>query len=157
MSGLLTNLLGVFGLYVSKAKEIGLPGLIGFLIVAISLALYLGKLYWSGFIYPLVIAEHPEFIEVHGFGPGSEPQDNIIRNVYFTGALTFAIGHLILGIALLRAKCFPQTPVLLFLIGAFLVGLWPLLPNFVQHFSVIVSLIYAVGISWLGINLITED
>jgi len=155
--GLLTNMIGVFGLYVSKAKSIGLIGLIGFLIIVISLALYIGKLYWSGFIYPLVIAEHPEFIESHGFGPGSEPQDIIIRIIYFSGAISFAIGHLMLGVALLRAKCFSQTPVLFFLIGALLVGLWPLLPNLVQHFSVIVSLIYAIGICWLGIKLITES
>ena len=155
--GLLTNMIGVFGLYVSKAKSVGLIGLIGFLIIVISLALYIGKLYWSGFIYPLVIADHPEFIETHGFGPGSEPQDSIIRIIYYSGAISFAIGHFMLGVALLKARCFSQTPVLFFLIGALLVGLWPLLPSLVQHFSVIVSLIYAIGICWLGIKLITES
>lgn len=154
MLGLFSNFIGIFGAYLANAKQLGIVGLTGFLVIAISLALYIGKVYWSGFIYPLIIADHPEFITSHGFGPGSEPQDTIIRAVYFLGAIAFALGHLLLGLMFLRVKCFPTPAILCFLIGAVLVGLWPLLPALVQHLSIVVSLIYAIGVSWIGAVLI---
>jgi hypothetical protein len=38
-----------------------------------------------------------------------------------------------------------------------MVGVWPLLPNIVQMLSVLVSLVYAIGIVWLGILLIQSS
>lgn len=60
--GFATGLLGLVGLYAAAAKGAGAAGLVGFLLASVSLILYLGKLYWSGFIYPLVISQNPDFI-----------------------------------------------------------------------------------------------
>lgn len=151
IAGFSASLLGLFGLYAVVARKTGLAGLIGFLLAAISLILYLGKLYWSGFIYPLVIAEHPAFIEAFGFTPGAQPVDPLVRAVFYLGPLVFAAGYTLLGAAMLRAGLFPRVPVGLVIAGALLVGLWPLLPAAVQGFSVIVSLIFAVGMGWIGV------
>ena len=102
----------------------------------------------------MVLLEHPEFIETFGFGPGSEPKDLNLKIVFFSGAFLFVLGHLFLGSALLRAKIFKSTPVWFVIAGAVMVGVWPLLPNIVQMLSVLVSLVYAIGIVWLGILLI---
>ena len=60
---LLVNSIGLTGLYFSSSEKLGKLGLIGFLLTITSLSLYIGKLYWSGFIYPMVLLEHPQFIE----------------------------------------------------------------------------------------------
>lgn len=154
--GFSASLLGLFGLYAVVARETGVAGLLGFLLASVSLILYLGKLYWSGFIYPLVIAEHPAFIEAFGFHPGAQPTDPLVRVVFYLGPLVFAAGYMLLGGAMLRAGLFPRVPVGLVIVGALLVGLWPLLPAAVQGFSVIVSLIFAVGIGWIGYVLMRD-
>ncbi|KAB7615380.1 hypothetical protein F9L33_01020 [Amylibacter sp. SFDW26] len=154
MTSLLANSIGLTGLYFSCSEKLGKLGLAGFLITSFSLSLYIGKLYWSGFIYPMVALEHPEFIEAFGFGPGSDPKDVKLKTVFFSGAFSFVLGHLFLGGALLRAQIFKATPIWFVITGAILVGVWPLLPNIVQMLSVFVSLIYAIGIVWLGFLLI---
>ncbi len=154
ITSLLANSIGITGLYFSNSEKLGGLGLAGFLITVFSLSLYIGKLYWSGFIYPMVVQEHPEFIEAFGFGPGSEPKDFNLKIVFFSGAFSFVLGHLFLGGALLKAKVFKSTPVWFVIAGALMVGVWPLLPNIVQMLSALVSLVYAIGIVWLGVLLI---
>ena len=154
ISALFFNIIGLTGLYFSNARGLGKLGLVGFLISSFSLILYIGKLYWSGFIYPLVAAAHPEFIEQIGLGPGSEPKDPTIMIVYFAGALSFAIGHAIFGAALMKEKLFKPAPIWFLIAGAAMVGLWPLLPNVLQMLSAVVSAIYAIGVVWLGTLLI---
>ncbi len=148
--GFLMNFLGLVGLYSATAKNVGAFGFGGFLVACVSLVLYLGKLYWSGFIYPLVIAQHPEFISEYGFNPGSDPADPVVRMVFYLGPILFAVGYAVFGLALLKARTFPAMPVCLVVAGSLLLGVWPLLPAVIQHLSVFVSLVYTLGIAWLG-------
>lgn len=150
ISGFVASLLGLVGLYAVVAEGTGVGGLLGFLLAALSLILYLGKLYWSGFIYPLVISQHPSFIDEFGFAPGTQPSDPVVKAVFYLGPLLFGAGYTLLGWAVLKAGTFPPLPVGLVVVGALLVGLWPLLPAAIQHFSVAVSLLFAVGVAWLG-------
>jgi hypothetical protein len=150
MCGGFLNLLGLVGLYLASAARVGAAGLIGFLLAAASLVLYLGKLYWSGFIYPLVIAHDADFIRSNGFNPGADPVDPVVRIVFFLGPILFAIGYTVLGLSLSRVGAYPALALKTMVAGALLVGLWPLLPAAVQHLSVLVSLVYTAGTSWIG-------
>lgn len=155
MSGGLLNLLGLVGLYLRSAARLGLTGLIAFLLATISLVLYLGKLYWSGFLYPLVIAHDAGFIRDHGFNPGSDPVDPVMKMVFYLGPILFALGYALLGLGLLRLAAYPAAALWAMVMGALLVGLWPLLPAVVQHLSVVVSIVYTVGVAWIGYLLAT--
>ena len=150
MGGGVLNLFGLVGLYLVSATPIGLVGLVGFLLAAMSLVLYLGKLYWSAFIYPLVIARDADFIRTYGFNPGSDPVDPVVRIVFYLGPILFATGYALLGLSLLRVKAYPAPALGALVVGALLVGLWPLLPGVVQHLSAVVSLIYTAGVGWIG-------
>ncbi|MDA9009438.1 hypothetical protein N9K16_05715 [Alphaproteobacteria bacterium] len=152
--GLILNLIGLCWFFSMEHKHLGKLGLVGMAAIGIALSHYIGKLYWSGLLYPLVFQAHPEFIAEIGLGPGSEPKAFVIKAVYFSGALLFAIGYAALGIALLRAKRFPPIPVALLMAGAIAVGIWPLLPGLLQMLSPVVSAVYAVGVVWLGVVLI---
>jgi hypothetical protein len=150
MSGAVLNLLGLGGLYLVSAASLGGVGLFGFLLTVVSLVLYLGKLYWSAFIYPLVSARDADFIRSHGFTPGSDPADPVVRVVFYLGPILFALGYAVVGLGLLRARAYPAPALWTLVVGALLVGLWPLLPGAVQHFSIVVSLIYTVGAGSIG-------
>src|SRR5262245_52935535 len=102
MSGGFLNLLGVMGLYLASATRTKSTGLIGFLLSAAGLVLYLGKLYWSGFIYPLVVANDAELIRLYGLTPGSEPVEPVVKAVFYLGPVLFAVGYAALGFSLLR-------------------------------------------------------
>lgn len=155
MSGALLNLLGLVGLYLRWAGRLGLTGLLAFVLTTISLVLYLGKLYWSGFLYPLVIAHDADFIRDYGFNPGSEPVDPVVKVVFYLGPILFALGYALLGLGLLRLAAYPAAALWAMAVGALLVGLWPLLPAVVQHLSVVVSIVYTVGVAWIGYLLAT--
>ena len=90
MAGILMGLLGLAGLYGVTSSRVGILGFIGFLLATVSLVLYLGKLYWSAFIYPLVIERHPEFIRTFGFIPGSDPVDPVVKTVFYLVASPFS-------------------------------------------------------------------
>ena len=139
ISGGFLNLLGLVGVYLVSAALLGLIGLSGFLLAAVSLVLYIGKLYWSAFIYPLVMARDAEFIRSYGFTPGADPVEPIVRIVFYLGPILFASGHALLGFSLLRVKAYPPLALWALIAGALLVGLWPLMPGVVQSLSVVVS------------------
>ena len=152
--GLVLNLVGLSWLFAVVHEDLGKLGWTGFIFGALGLSLYIGKLYWSGLHYPFVLEASPDFVAKAGLGPGSEPQASAIKIVYNAGALLFSFGHLMFGIAMLKAADFPRKPVFMMMAGAFLVGIWPLLPGLLQMLSIVVSAIYATGLVWLGISMI---
>lgn len=154
--GLVLNLIGLAWAYGIYRADLGKLGLFGFIAVSVGLSHYIGKLYWSGFLYPLVLQSDPDFIFQAGLGPGSYPKIGIVKNVFNFGAIIFAVGFAAFGSALFKAKIFPTIPVTLLISGAIMVGLWPALPNVLQMLSPVVSAIYAIGLVWIGISLFRD-
>jgi hypothetical protein len=152
--GLVLNLIGLGWFYSIEHSHLGKLGLFGLAAANVGLSHYIGKLYWSGLLYPLVFQTHPDFIKDVGLGPGADPKASIIKSVYFLGAILFAVGYAAFGAALLRAKRYPMIPVLLLMSGAIMVGVWPSMPGLIQMLSPIVSAIYAIGVVWIGVLLI---
>ena len=154
--GLVLNLVGLSWVFASEHEDLGKLGLGGFVFAAFGLSMYIGKLYWSGLLYPFVLDASPDLVTRVGLGPGSAPKALLVKVVYNAGAILFSVGHLMLGIAMLRSLWFPRKPVYLLMIGAFMVGIWPMLPGILQMLSIFVSAIYAAGLVWLGISLIRK-
>lgn len=155
--GLVLNLTGLSWLFASEHEFLGKIGWVGFVFAALGLSMYIGKLYWSGLLYPIVLESSPDLITQVGLGPGSEPKAPLVKFIYSSGAILFSLGHLFLGVAMLRSKRFPAKPIGFLILGAVLVGIWPFLPGIVQMLSVVVSVIYAVGLVWLGVWLIKNN
>ena len=154
---LVLNLIGLSWVLSAEHEYLGTIGWVGFAMAGLGLSMYIGKLYWSGLIYPFVLSASPDLIFQVGLGPGSEPKASIVKFAYGSGAILFSLGHLILGVAMLRSKRFPTKPIGLLMSGAVLVGIWPFMPGIVQMLSVVVSVIYATGVVWLGFSLIRKN
>lgn len=155
-SGLVLNLIGLSWVFAAEHEHLEKFGWAGFGMAAIGLSMYIGKLYWSGLLYPFVLDANPDLVAQVGLGPGSQPIAATVKFAYNGGAILFALGHLMLGVAMLRSHRFPRKPIWLLMSGAVMVGIWPLLPGIVQMLSVIVSAIYAAGLVWLGTSLIRK-
>ncbi|WP_040305608.1 hypothetical protein [Ahrensia sp. R2A130] len=136
---LVLNLLGLAWILAAESEQLGVGGWVGFALSTLGLSMYIGKLYWSGLFYPLVLEASPDLISSVGLSPGSSPNALTIKSAFFAGAISFAVGHLILGITMLRSQRFQSKPVWWLMSGAFMVGIWPLMPDIVQMLSVGVS------------------
>jgi hypothetical protein len=122
--------LALVGLYVPNVKVLGFLGLIGFVVASIGVRLTMGSSFVFAFIKPIVGPLDPEFFE--------EPVVSMVRF-----ALTFVLGWVLLGVAMIRAGVYPRPATALLIVGT-LVLLLPLPLS---------GVIFAVVVAWLGYTL----
>jgi hypothetical protein len=131
VDALLSVLLAVLvGLYIPKVKALGVLGLVGFVVATIGVRLTMGSSFVFAFIKPIVGPLDPEFFE--------EPVVSMLRF-----ALTFVLGWVLLGVAMVRADVYPRAATTLLIVGA-LILLLPLPLS---------GIIFAVIVAWLGYTL----
>ncbi len=120
--------LGLFGLYAPQAKEVGILGLIGFVLASIGVQLVMGSSFAFAFDRPIVWPwESEEYWE--------EP----LVAVLVLG-LSFVLGCVLLGVAMLRARVYSQAAVALFIVGALILLTPPALSD----------VVFAGAVIWLG-------
>jgi hypothetical protein len=125
--------IGLVGLYAPRARILGVLGVVGFVLGTIGVRLTMGSSFVFAFIKPIVGPLYPEFFE--------EPVVSMLRI-----ALTFVLGWVLLGVAMVRTGAYPRAAAGLLIVGA-LVLLLPLPLS---------SVIFAVVLAWLGYALFTE-
>ena len=120
--------LGLVGLYAPYARAAGILGLIGLILASVGIELTMGSSFAFPFDRPTVWPwETEEYWE--------EPLAAIL-----VLGLSFVLGCVLLGIAMLRARVYPRAAVALFIVGA-LILLTPLALS---------DVIFAVALVWLG-------
>lgn len=120
--------LGLVGLYAPYARAAGILGLIGLILASVGIELTMGSSVAVPFDRPTVWPwETEEYWE--------EPLAAIL-----VLGLSFVLGCVLLGIAMLRARVYPRAAVALFIVGA-LILLTPLALS---------DVIFAVALVWLG-------
>ena len=124
--------IGVVALYAPRARTLGILGVLGFVTVTIGVRVAMGSSFVFAFIKPIVGPWDAEFFE--------EPVGSILRL-----GLTFVLGWVLLGVAMLRADAYPRAAVALLIVGA-LILLLPLPLS---------DLIFAGVVAWLGYALFT--
>jgi hypothetical protein len=126
--------LGLVGLYASRAKALGVLGAIGLFLATIGVQLSMGSSFVFAFIRAIVWPwETGEYFE--------EPFGSVA-----VLALSFALGCVLLGVAMLRGNSYPRVAVSLFIAGA-LVLILPLPLD---------DVIFGGTMAWLGYILLRE-
>ncbi len=126
--------LGLVGLYASRAKALGVLGAIGLFLATIGVQLSMGSSFVFAFIRAIVWPwETGEYFE--------EPFGSVA-----VLALSFALGCVLLGVAMLRGNSYPRVAVSLFIAGA-LVLIFPLPLD---------DVIFGGSMAWLGYILLRE-
>ena len=103
--------LGLVGLYVPRANVLGVLGAVGFFLAFIGLWLTTGNSFVDAFAKPAYLPDPEEPEEF--FGP-------LLRF-----ALSFVLGWVLVGVAMLRSRAYPRSDVALLIAGA-LILLLPL-------------------------------
>ena len=96
-------LFGLIGVYLRQSEELGMLGLVGFVLAFVGTALFAGvQLFGGAMIAPFIAAQAPTWLD-----PGS-PFAQVTRFALLSVFLPLLLGYLILGIATLRAHVFPH-------------------------------------------------
>lgn len=125
--------LGLVGLYARQAGSAGTLGLVGFVLAFIGVQLSMGSSFVDAFAKPVVWPwEDPEYFErtiaaLAIFAPG------------------FVLGWVLVGVATLRARVYPQASVMLLIAGT-LILLLPLPLG---------GVVFAAAVAWMGYVLFT--
>ena len=125
-------LLGLVGLYASQARAAGVLGLVGFLLAFLG-TVFVAGFDWAGaFLLPNVADEASRIAEATP--PG-----------FVVTFLLFAVGWLVFGLAMLRARIYPRVVALVLVAGA-LINLVPVAGT---------EFVFAGAIAWAGCLLFT--
>ena len=128
---------GLVGIYASRSEEMGTLGLVGFLIAFVGSALAVGAFWDVTFVPPALARDAPELL-------GTDPPPIILVANSASFAL-LALGWLLLGLTVLRARVYPRVVAVLLMVGAVL-AFFPL------PFSTVV---FGLAVAWMGSALLT--
>ena len=126
--------LGLVALYAFRAKAAGILGLIGLVLATFGVQLSMGSSFVFAFIRAIVWPwETTEYFE--------EPFGSVL-----VLGLSFVLGCILLGVAMLRSSFYPRVAAALFIVGA-LILLLPLPLD---------DVIFGGSMAWLGYTLLQE-
>lgn len=106
----------MLAIYVSQIEEMGVLGLVGFSLLLIGMAVYLGFQFDMAFVWPVLAEKAPKLIDFSG------PMFRHPRFAFmhFWMEPIHSIGTLLFGIALIKARVLPRIASILFIIGMIL-------------------------------------
>jgi hypothetical protein len=100
-------LTGITGMYLSHVRRNGVPGLIGYLVLATSYLLILCTTFMAAFVLPNVAGTDPAFVgDVIAIATGGTATGPVgaVALLWQIQNLTYLAGNLVFGIALFRAR-----------------------------------------------------
>ena len=136
----------MLAIYACQIEETGVLGLSGLALALIGLLAYLGFQFDMAFVWPVLAVRAPELID---FG-GPMFRDPRFAFVHVWMGPVHIVGMLLFGIALVRARVFPRTASLLFMVGAILSS-GVLFPPFVIR--AVGGVVGAPALVWMGLIL----
>jgi hypothetical protein len=151
------GLLGITGLYARQVEETGWQGLAGYLLLTIYYAVQMCISFIEPTILPLLTTIAPTFVESAlqlSSGTGVPTNLGGLTTVYSLASILYALGSLLFGIAMFRARILPRWAAALLAISGPLAGtMFTLLPyQLVQLTSIPIGF----AMVWLGYALFSE-
>lgn len=149
-------LLGITGLYARQVNKVGWLGLAGFLVLSLSWAVQTAFVFAEAFIMPPLARVAPTFVNDYlGLARGDANAASLgaLPALYTLVGISYMLGGLLFGIAMLRAGILPRWAAGLLAVASALTPLAALFPHNIQRFAAIPV---ALALAWLGYALWTE-
>ena len=105
--GLILLAIGLVGLYAQQLESAGRLGLVGFLVAFAGTVLFTGFFWANLFVAPALALGAPEFLDHGGRFPG-----------FRLSLVIYAVGWLVFGLAMLKARGYPRAPLIVLIVGA---------------------------------------
>jgi hypothetical protein len=115
--------IGLMGLYMPCAEKVGKLGLIGTLLSCLGVILYGCMQFDETFTWPILAVKAPALLETGGL-----MSDVAYLSIFLLMGLILALGFILFGIAIWRARVFPRWTVMFFTFGAVLFGIGMAIP-----------------------------
>lgn len=132
-------LVGLVGMYLHHSEAAGVLGLIGFLAALLGTSLVMGAFWSDLFVTPALAQEVPELLNAE------EPPALVDLGFTLSFSL-FALGWLLFGLSVLRARIYPRAAALLLIVGAALTFI-PLPAT---------GIVFSAAVIWLGFLTLTR-
>jgi hypothetical protein len=126
------SLVGIAGMYLRHAKQMGVLGLTAYLLLSTGYLLILGTSFVAGYVLPSLAATDPAYVDgVPAAAAGGTPSSDIgpLHPALLVEGFTYLAGGLLFGIALLRARVLARWAAVLLAVGAVLTVALPVLPD----------------------------
>lgn len=149
-------LLGITGLYARQVNQVGWLGLAGYLVLCLSWSVQTAFVFAESFIMPPLARVDPKFVnDFLGLarGDASAAILGALPSLYSMVGITYMLGGLLVGIAMLRAGILPRWAAGLLAVASALTPLAAMFPHNIQRFAAIPV---AFALAWLGYALLTE-
>jgi hypothetical protein len=141
--GNVLSILGLMGLYARHAQALGRGGLMGFILITIGNALFVGVLMIDSYVVPALAADIKTQPLLDEAGPlfGGP-----LGLVFMISGLIFSLGAILTGLTIMRTSVLPRWAGL-FLLGGPLLAFTPPLPHLA---GVVGGALMGISFVWLG-------
>jgi hypothetical protein len=142
-------MLGIGGIYARQAREVGVFGLVGFLMLQVMWLLTAAFQFAEAAILPLLATDAPTFVE--GFvgisGGASGPHLGALPTIFSIASVLYLLGGVLLGFATYRANVLPRWAGVAFAVGTVAPLGFALLPH---EFIRVAAVPFGLALAWLG-------
>jgi hypothetical protein len=143
-------LAGITGMYLRQVKQIGLLGLVGYLLFGAGYLTIMGVAFVSAFVLPSIAETDPGYVnDVLAAATGGTAQGDIglLGSVLQVQGIAYLAGGLVFGIALFRARVLARWAAVLLAVGGLVSALLSVMPDAFYRF-----LAYPNGIAMVALG-----
>ncbi|MBC7308396.1 MAG: hypothetical protein H5T81_00050 [Tetrasphaera sp.] len=145
-------LVGIAGMYLHQVRRAGILGLVGYVVLSIGYLAMFAVQCIAGFVLPTVAASDPAFVQTvldEAAGGPASGQIGHLHELLLISGIGYAVGGLLLGVALFRARVLTRWACALMAVATTSVLALPALPeSFSRPFAVPMGLaLIGLGVS----------
>ncbi len=144
-------LAGITGMYLRQVKQIGVLGLVGYLLFGAGYLLITSTALISGYVLPSLADTDPGYVsDVLAAATGGTVEGDIglLQNVIQVQGIAFLAGGLVFGIALFRARVLARWAAVLLAVGSVVTVLLSVMPDAFYRFLAFPNGIAMVGLGY---------
>ncbi len=144
-------LAGITGMYLRQVKQVGLLGLVGYLVFAAGYLTISGVTFISAFVLPSIAETDPSYVSdvLAAATNGSAAGDiGLMQSVLNISGITFLGGGLLFGIALYRARVLARWAAALLAVGSVLTLTLAVLPDAFYRLLAFPNSIAMIGLGY---------
>ena len=143
-------LAGITGMYLRQVREIGVLGLVGYLLFCMGYLVMLSVAFVAGYVLPSLASTAPAYVgDILTAAAGGTPTGDIgsMQGAFLLSAFGYLVGGTVFGIALFRANVLARWASALLAIGTLITIALPALPqSFERPFAV------PTGVALIGLG-----
>jgi hypothetical protein len=143
------SLIGITGIYLRQVRQIGVLGLIGYVVLGLGYVALFSTQIVGVFVLPELAASQPGFVnDVFAVATSAPAGDIGPLRLVIKGGLAYIIGGIIFGVALFRAGVLARWAAGLLAVGAVATFATPLLPELVQRLFAVPVSVALIGLGY---------